>query len=142
MWAKYRWYIIAGAILLIALILYLVFRAGKKYRPSTVILPPDTQPGGITTFNPGTYTDALYNDIVCWFCTRDIAAWQDLLELSNSQIVAVYNDWNKRYYEKDKQTLVQALKGEYTTSIIFGTALDWKDLADTVVARFQSLGLN
>lgn len=139
MWAKYRWYIIGGAILLIALILYLVYRAGKKYVPGPVILPPDTQPGGITTFNPGTYTDAIHTDITCYFCVHSSTPYADANALSNSQIVAIYNDWNKRYFEEDKETIVQAIKKERDT---FGLNFAWQYSAGTLITRFESLGLN
>lgn len=139
MWSKYKWWIIGGAILLIALILFLVYRAGKKYRPETVILPPDTQPGGATTFDASSYTDAIHTDVTCYACLHSSAPYADANALSNSQIVAIYNDWNKRYYQEDNETIVQAIKGERDT---FGLNFAWQYNAGTLVSRFQSLGLN
>lgn len=138
MWAKYKWWIIAAVILLIIILIY-VYYQGKKYRPSTVILPPDVQPGGATTFDPSTYTNAIHTDVTCYFCMHDSTPYADANALSNSQLVAIYNDWNKRYYEEDSETIVQAIKGERDT---FGLNYAWQYIAGTLISRYESLGLN
>jgi hypothetical protein len=123
---------------IIVLIIYFVGkRAGKKYIPSSVDLPSDTPTGGNYTFNPGPYTDALYQDIYEKVGLRNKQAYTDFLNLGNSQIVAVYNDWNKRYYSEDNETLTQAIDGEY-----FGISIyDWTSIKSQILSRLAALNL-
>jgi hypothetical protein len=112
---------------------------GKQWTPDSVKLPSDTQPVSInnqanTSWNPGTITDSLYNDISCIVCIRNNKAYEDFVSLSNSQVVAVHNDWNKRYFSKDKETLHQAIDGEYSVG-------EGSGLMKAATDRLQSLGL-
>lgn len=134
---KNKWFWIVVVVLGIILFIYFSGRAaGRKFVPKDVIIPSDTQPIGSTgNFNPGPYTDAVYNDINT-FLPHSTAPYDDLIKLSNSQLVAVYNDWSQRYYSKSNETMVQALKGE---SSLFNVA--WVYGVDAVLKRFASLNL-
>jgi hypothetical protein len=130
--------IVTTLFLLLVMVLGVYFlgrKSGKKYVPDEVELPPDTQPGGATNFNPGPVTDAIYRDIYSWGL-RSTQPYRDALNLSNSQLVAVYNDWNKRYFQKDKETLPQAIAGERTL-----WNYDWTITAGALLSRFKSLNL-
>lgn len=128
------------AVLAVALIIYFAGKkAGKATLPQEVKLPSDTQNQNRQenpTFNPGPYTDAIYQDIYEVLGMHNKAPYVELLKLSNTELVAVYNDWNKRYYSKDKETIVQAIKGEWTI---------WNFESDirmkSVVDRYNALGL-
>ena len=125
---------------IIAVVLIIYWRgkkAGEKETPKEVPLPIDTQGGNVTTFNPGPLTDALHDDINEIFGIRNIEPYRELLTISNSQLVAVYNDWNQRYYAEDSRTLPQAIKHEMTSLFSF----TWPTLAETVLDRFKSLNL-
>jgi len=124
---------------IIVLIIYFVGkRAGKQYTPSEVELPPDVPTGGNYTFNPGPYTDALHEDINEMWGLRDKKAYTNLLNLGNSQLIAIYNDWNKRYYSEDNETLTQAISGEY-----FGISVyDWRPIVTQLLDRLKALNLN
>jgi hypothetical protein len=129
--------IITVAIIAVVLIIYWRGKkAGERETPKEVPLPTDTQ-GGNVTFNPGALTDALHDDINEMFGIRDIEPYRELLTISNSQLVAVYNDWNNRYYLDDNRTLPQAIKHEMTSLFSF----TWPTIAETVLERFKSLNL-
>lgn len=116
-------------------ILYYVYTQGKNKSPKDVVLPPDIQPNGASNYNPGTITDRIYNDINCVFCLHTSAPYDEALKLSNSQLVSVWNDWNKRYWKKNKETLSAALLGESSINQI------WGNVTKTLVDRYKSLGL-
>lgn len=137
-WNKYKSIIIT--ILVIAGILIGIYlygqEQGKKYVPNDIIIPPDLQASGTPdVFNAGPYTDALFRDMDCTFCLRDSTPYSAALSLSNSQLAAVYNDWNKRYASQfDGMTIIQAINDERTV-----TNLGWTELAGALVRRFKSL---
>jgi hypothetical protein len=119
------------------LIYYLGRRSWLKEQPKDVELPGDVQPVGQgSSFNPGAYTDALERDIYGKLSTRSSKPYNDVLALSNSQVVAIHNDWNKRYYHKHKETIYQALSREYTIWNLF-----WLNAAGALMARLASLNL-
>ena len=111
-WGKYSEIIIIVGIIIVAVVLIFFFGKGKgkKWAPDEVKLPPDTQSGS-GDFNPGPYTDDVKKEIYAWGF-RDSTPLEKINALSNSAFVAVYNDWNKRYFTKDNETLVQAVEKE------------------------------
>lgn len=137
-WNQYKWWIIGigGGIIILAILFVIVYKKGKLWRPDDVKLPPDTQPGGATNFNPGPYTEAVWKDLDCIFCTHDAAPYEALMKLSNSQLVSVYNDWNKRYFNKNNETIIQAMNGDWS-----GWNLNWEHTLKDALLRFESLNL-
>lgn len=131
---KNKKYILIGVVVLV--VGYYIYRQGKKYVPKDVVLPPDIQPGGATNFNAGSFTDAVYDDVYCYFCLHSATPYNNILTLSNSELVAVYNDWNKRYFSKDNETLVAALLKESSINQI------WLNAVKNVIERYKSLGLS
>lgn len=135
---KYKWIIISIIVLLI--IIYIAYSRGKSYRPTAVTLPPDIQTGDQHTFDPTQYTDNIWNDIDCVFCFHDPAPYNAALTLSNTQIVAIWNDWNRRYFEKaGNKNLCQVITGEYT--IGFGWNAQWLNAVNNFGARLYALKL-
>lgn len=133
---KYKWVIIAIIVLII--VIAIAYNRGKSYRPGSVALPPDINPGDSTTFNPTQYTDDIYNDLSCWFCVHSVKPYDAALRLSNTQLVAVWNDWNRRYYEKfDNQNLITAINGDYS----FSNGL-FNNSGNNLVVRLEGLNLN
>ena len=132
-WEKYSTEIIIGVLLIVAiLVIYFVGKSsGKKYTPKDVELPGDTSTGG-TEFNPGKYTDIVWNNVEGGAWNHDADTLQTVANLSDSQLVAVYNDWSKRYYEKrGNETMTTALISEY--SPLFA----WDTIRDGLVARLE-----
>lgn len=123
-------------ILVIILVIYYKGKsAGKKYAPDPVTLPSDTQGNNVpANWNPGTITDALEQDVY-GYGLHNIAPYRDALKLSNSQLVAVHNDWNQRKYSKHQETLRQAIAVEFYTQ---GTV---RGAARTLEDRLETLGL-
>lgn len=134
---KYKWWLL-GAIVVIGLSIafIVVYKKGKKWAPGKVDLPPDTQPGGATNFEPGPYTEAIWKDLDCVFCTHDSAPYEALMRLSNSQLVSIYNDWNARYFKKNNETLIQAIEADFT---VWNST--WATTASNVITRLESLNL-
>lgn len=106
-----------GSIAAIILLL-VIFFVGKSYgknKPPTAIADPND---GNTIFDPTSYTDRLYTDInglrlpiIHWF-RDDSEIWKLVTSLSDSNLVKIMNDWDKRYYSKWKQTLATAVAAE------------------------------
>lgn len=127
--------------LIVVLILLAVFfigkYKGKQYAPETVILPSDIQGSNVpTNWNPGSITDGIYHDLDTYL-SHDATPYNDALALSNSQLVAVHNDWNKRYFKEfGNMTLVQAIQDEST---VWNYA--WSSSTGALVNKLKSLGL-
>lgn len=132
-------YIIVGLIIVAILVaVFLIGRhKGKQYTPSTVKLPSDTQGIAVpSNWNPGTITDAIHYDVYCKVCFRSTQPYTDAAALSNSQLVAVHNDWNQRYFSENKETLRQAIEAEYSAlNSAASTAMG------IVTDKLKSLGL-
>lgn len=124
-------------ILIIILIIYLLYRAYKnKYYPAKdVTLPTDTQSGNITTWNPSAYTDAIYNDLNSVFTPHSATPYESANKLSNSQLVAIYNDWNDRYKAKfSNLDIIDAINGDFTW-----WNYDWRLAAGAFSERMKTL---
>lgn len=123
-------------LVIVAVIYFLGRRAGKKQTPQEVELPSDIQPNEIVSFNPGPYTDAIFEDVNETFGFRDAEPYNQALGLSNTQLVAVYNDWNQRYFNKVGKSLTKAIQDETTLwNYSFISA------AKTLIDRLKSLKL-
>lgn len=125
----------------IALILVFFFIGksyGKSIPPKPVTLPNDngSSTGQAPDIKIMQITDALKEDIYSWF-TRDSAPYVELMGLSDTDFVRVYNDWNARYFSKDNQTLKQAIEGEFLSS----TSFTFYNLKPQLMERFQRLSL-
>lgn len=137
-WNKYKGIIITAIIIggIVWAIWYFGKKAGQKYVPDNIVIPPDLQaPGTPDKFNPGPYTDALFRDLDCIFCMHNEKPYKDALTLSNSQLAAIYNDWNKRYAsEFDGMTIIQAI---YDERAFYNPP--WATVSDALAKRFKSL---
>jgi len=124
-------------VIVIIIIIYLIYRAYKKkyVQAKDVVLPPDTQGGNITNWNAGSYTDAIYNDVNDVFTPHSSLPYESANKLSNSQLVAIYNDWNARYKSKfDNKDIIDAVLGEFTW-----VNYDWRLAAGAFTERMKTL---
>lgn len=133
--------VVIGIIIVIVVILIIYFwgkRNGKKYTPKEVTLPSDLQGAGVpTNWNPSSITDDIYEDLDEIVGVHSAIPYENALTLSNSQLVAVWNDWNKRYFnEFGNKNIVQAIKGE--TSL---WNYDWALATANLVNRYATLNL-
>lgn len=128
------WVIIV--LVIVGIIYYAGRKRGKQYVPQDIVIPVDTQsPGTPSTYNPGPITDAIHEDLDEAFGYHESQPYRAALKLSNSQLAAVYNDWNKRYARDfDGKTIIQAIEDEYTLWNI-----TWATVAGELVARFRTL---
>lgn len=129
-----KWFWIV--LITIIIIIIVVYKYKHKYvAAKDVQLPSDTQAGGITTWNAGQYTDAIYNDLNDVASLHDSKPYTDALSLSNSQVVAIYNDWNDRYKSKfNNKDLISAIEGDFTI-----WNYSWATAAGNLVERLKSL---
>lgn len=135
-WLKKNWYwLILAAVVLIAI--YFAMKA-PSVTAGTTLIDTNNDGKGDLAFNPRPYTDALYSTIYSkapWFTLsayRDTKPYQDLLALTNAQVVAVAQDWNERYYKQDSQTLLQAIADETLSA----------DIINPITARFRALNIS
>jgi|GEM_PF-6406276 len=146
LWPKYKTQIlIAGGIILVVVIVYLIGRAkGKKTPPKTYsFVNPGT--GEQQAFNPGALTDALFkemdgNSLLKWG-GRTLAPYNEWLELNDNQFIAVAEDWRQRYYaQAESQTIFEKLAKEKDYEFTFGMA-PFYTLRDKILKRAQNLNL-
>ena len=90
-----------------------------------------------TAFEPKPFTDAIYNDIYENIGVRNTAAYTDLLNLSNTNLVQVYNDWTHRYFNKEGETLTAAIAGEW--GFWYNS---FATVRDTLVSKLKALNCN
>jgi hypothetical protein len=131
-------YSIIAGIVLILVFFFIGKSYGKSIPPGKVPLPDDNgnSTGQASDSKIMRITDDLKEDIYSWF-TRDSAPYVELMGLSDTDFVRVYNDWNARYYSKDNQTLKQAIEGEFLSS----TSFTFYNLKPQLMERFSRLGL-
>lgn len=131
--------LIITIVIIIAIILFIYFwgkHSGKKYVPNDILIPPDTQaPGTPGIYNPGPVTDAIFEDLDEVAGVHETGPYIAALKLSNSQLAAVYNDWNQRYAKDfNSKTIIQAINSDYTF-----WNYDWSVIAGQLVSRFKTL---
>lgn len=118
-------YIIIGfvSILLVVMVFLIAKKANAK--PNKIVVPEDLNTDAIdtkgnsgtgtskkTSYDPTDITDRLYNEIKGWNFTYDDKLYSELMSLSNTNLVKVMNDWDKRYFKKWNETLLEAIEGE------------------------------
>ncbi len=136
----------------IVILLLTVFYVGKNwYRisgPGTVDLPNDDPTGnGNGNTNELTdsqkakvsnVTDALYKDINNWNFFHESKPYQDLLSLSDTLFVAVWNEWNKKHYKDGN--LRKRLLDEWGNSVIWYHT-EFTALKTSIIAKMDKLNL-
>lgn len=147
-WAKYQKYIIIGVLVLVFFIVVYVMVKKKALSdavPESVEVTDEN--GNTVTFNPGPYTDALYKEMDKdnRIYGRNLQPHLDLLELSSPKFVAVFNDWNKRYFSKEKRSLVQRYQDEYGYGFPYSLAdadhAAFTDVKKKIIDRAKTLNL-
>lgn len=96
--------------------------------------------GSVSSENITQITQALRNDIydTSWITGHDTDLWWKVSLLSDSDIAAVQNQWNKDFYDEYSESLLTAIKRETFTSGLFGGgAYYYKEL---VIAKLTKLG--
>lgn len=79
----------------------------------------------------------LYDDITEWIGFRDDSPYKEALTLSDGQLIALHNAWNKNFYGRvGGKTLYQAIEGENG-----GWFLDFATIREQLLDRLQRLGL-
>ena len=117
--------IIFGLILLFIVIFFIGKSYGKNESPNEIPDQSDLNPDGYgktnnsgqtskTTFDPTFYTDDLWNSIdgVNVLGLRRSEPYINFYGLSSTNFAKVLNDWDKRYYSKNHETLYTALRNE------------------------------
>lgn len=89
------------------------------------------------------YTDAMWNAVDSWWGWFSIEdkenAARDISQLNDNEKIAVWNDWQNRYYNKDGQTIEEAMLGERTVPVlVFGEPNYWEN----VLADWNRLNLS
>lgn len=137
-WEKYKMIIIIIVIILIiaGVIYYIGRNAGGKYVPKDIVIPYDTQaPGTPGIYNPGPVTDGIYEDLKEIVGIHETEPYRAAMKLSNSQLAAVYNDWNQRYAKDfESKTIIQAIQDEMTV-----WNYSWAIVTGDLVTRFKTL---
>ncbi len=138
----FQWFLVVFLILLIA---YLIYRQGQKssgFQEAAKL--PNSGSGIPQGWTPTKLADECWvklNSFDIWeyfgginstFDDERIPLMKVLMNLSNDQITALYNDYNFRYGKKDGMTsLTKKIKSEY-----------FLPSKDEVVIRLQNLNLN
>lgn len=136
----------------LAVIVWLMFFRKEKPKPTTKPVPHDApeEEGGtsqdMTSAEVERIATALYNEIEgvnAW--TRKLAPYKDFSNLSDSNMVRVYNYYNQHYQSKHSETLYQAMKNE---NYYFGGGFSWFDretvrhlVYETILPRMERLNI-
>ena len=140
--SKINWKWVIIGVLIIALILYIYFTgkaAGKKGKAVVIDLPKDI-PGdnsqGITTTagDIRRIATAMHDEMNGFnWSGHDYTPYEEYSRLSDTGFVAVYNDFNKRYFSEGNGTLKQWLIDEN----FYGSVVD-----QIIFPRMARLNLN
>lgn len=134
---KAKYTVIAITIVVVILIILSVYftgkKAGKQGKIRIIDLPSDN--GG--TIDPNKIrriATELYNDMYGYnYRGHDMRAYQDFAMLSDTEFVAVYNDYNNQYYSLGSGTLKEWIMDE----MFFDELID-----DIILPRMAKLNLN
>jgi hypothetical protein len=133
--------IIAVVVIGLLVFIYFIGRRSGKVKIEQVELPQD-QPGGqlLTSTDSAKIrqvAQGLYNDLkgVSWGF-HDAKPYNDLLQMSDTLFVAVYNDFNNLYGSEGKGTLRDWIKDDYAW--IGSNSLP---LSKAILDRMDKLGL-
>ncbi len=147
---KYKTYmiVIGIAVVVIAVIYFIGRKAGKNasYNPWQAPLPEDAPHGtGLLVVDGAkvrTIADDLYADLDKWdwnpfTMVRDVDVYKRFNSLSDTEFVAVYNDWNARFSsEFNGKSLLVVIKGEYSWGLG-----QFNSLRDSILQRCDRLKL-
>lgn len=119
-----------GTIVLLIVVLVISWQVYKKIKftvqqPRPIPLPDDNPLGPFQgSFNPVPLTEKLYQDIRGWKFFNNYEPWKELSALSDTQVVQVMNEWDKRYFSTWGETLLEAFSGElrYKVNTWFSSA--------------------
>lgn len=125
---------LAIAVIVLLLVIFFVGKSYGKNKPPNAINVPDDDVDGVISYDPTSLTDALYKDIkgVSLLGYHDTTPYFELNKLSDGNLVIVMNDWDNRYYGKNKETLFEAISNEY---FLFNQI----DTVNAIVSRLKKL---
>lgn len=114
---KQFWYAVGGIVLVA--IIFAMITMSKNNNPTAGTKTYTDENGNQVSFNPRPYTDNLKDEIYS-YRTSVFAIqkpYEDLYNLNDTEFALVAEDWNKRYYQLDKETLRQAIYNEWNISL-------------------------
>ena len=117
--------------------------------PNTTTSNPNSGSNGSTggggNFNAKHYADRVFNDIdgISWSAFfggggRDMAVYEEILTLSNAQLILIANQYKNDYYSRHQESIVQAIEGETWTGVLGGGQ---RAIIDQLLSRFKALGV-
>lgn len=125
---KKFWYAVGGIVLVA--IIFAMITMSRNSNPTAGTKTYKDENGNQVSFNPKPFTDDMYQ-AVYGYVNSDQKPYENLMSLDDTQFTMVAEDWNKRYFSKDKETLRQAIYGEWFIS-----------LQDDIQARFKRLNIS
>lgn len=135
-----RWQMLLVVVGLAWLLTWVLSRQATKIvtdvadRPKVVPAPQD---GVNTVFDAGTWAAQLRDDLYTVFRFRDSGLYAQLVTMSDAQLTAIGNEFNRRYYSEHKENLVQAMKAEQWGNDWFSNVAA---NAQQIINRLQRLG--
>lgn len=95
----------------------------------------NTGTGNSSDFDPTPYTDNIHKDLNSSFLIPHSATpYETANDLSDDDLVAVYNDWIDRYYSVDGKNMVDAIQSSGTTF-----NFEWASATAALVDRLNTL---
>jgi hypothetical protein len=138
-------------IVLIAIIIAVAYFAGKKkggedfpeYTPPADPGNGDNASQYIDNNFVQTMVGKLYEDLkgMAFFETYSVDTWQGYASASDTNFVAIYNEWNDKYYSKWNKTLVQKIQNERSSLGPMIGVRKIKEAMDTILSKADRLNL-
>lgn len=138
--------IVVGAVLFILIILGVVIyfwakSKGKAEGTINITAPPTDNPTGNTSVSSSeaeiqSVASELYQDMKGAAWGHEIAPWKRWLQMSDTDFVRVYNQFNTDHQVESQETMKQWVEGEQGW-----TQLDWTELKNTALTRMAKLNL-
>ena len=149
MWMKLlmnKFFIITMLVVVFLIAIYFWGRsAGKKAATGTQAKLPNNGKGIPINWNPTPTVEKVHKAFNDYFTSAldKQTAFQSLLSLTNDQLIAVYNEFNRKYQGGVKgDTLLQWVKDEWITrDITSPLGIFATDLKADVIKKFEALNL-
>lgn len=133
--------IVAVAVVVLSIIFYLTYRAGKKAGDTSKVKPPKDVVGADLSQDRIDYLNglaiSLYNDMNGWNNTWNNSLYEEVGMLSDTELVALSNIYNFKYEKDSDETFKEWLLDENFSWDSF----DLQSKVDQIISRLTNLGV-
>jgi len=110
--------------------------SGITDKPPAIDIPQAVGGAIPASFDANGWARQIRDDVYTVFALRNHELYASLAAMNESQLVAIYNAWNRLYFYEHKESLVQAMQAEVYGD---GWSVNTGTNAKNIIQRLQAL---